>query len=116
VPPVSDEDVARKVERVEKLRQQVADANAKRLENERAQTNSIQFAQLEAEEARLELELTRAKSASTVSAAKSGASAPLDAAKASMEAAVAAQKEEKKLQGADSPSTPVSATTTSEGS
>lgn len=116
MPQVSDEEVQRKVEAVEKLRQQVADAEAKRLDNEASQSNAIQLQQLEAEEARLQLELTRAKSASTVTAAREGASAPLDSAKASMEAAVAAQKEEAKLAEADKASNPASATTTSEGS
>ena len=113
---VSDEDVARKVASVEKLRQQVADAESKRLDNERSQTNAIQLRQLEAEEARLQLELTRAKATSTVASAREGASAPLDAATANMEAAVAAQKEEQKLSGSDARSNPASAVTTSEGS
>lgn len=116
MPQVSDEAVEAKAAQVKKLRRQVAEAEAKRIDNERGQSNSIQMAQLEAEEAQLQLQLTRAKNASTVTAAKEGVSAPLDAARASMEAAVEAQKEEEKLIKADKVSTPVSTTTTSEGS
>lgn len=113
---VSDEDVAAEVQAVERLRQQLADSEAKRLDNERSQSNSIQMAQLKAERAQLELQLSRSRNASTATAAREGVSAPLDAARVNMEAAVAAQKEEEKLAKADKVSTPASATTTGEGS
>ncbi len=114
---VSDEEVQAEIAAVEKLREQLAAAEAKRLDNERSQTNAIQLTQLQAERARLELEVQRAQAAAKVGSAREGAAAPIEAAKDSMTADVAAQKEEQKLAKADSKaSTPASATTTGEGS
>ncbi len=114
---VSDEEVQAAIEDVEKLREQLAAAEAKRLDNERSQSNAIQLAQLNAEKERLTLEVQRAQEAAKVGNVREGASAPIEAAKDSMTAAVAAQKEEQKLAKADAKaSTPASATTTGEGS
>jgi hypothetical protein len=79
--PVSDADLAKKQERVARLRAQVEEANRTRITREQQQANTITMAQLDAEEARLEAELAAAKSASRVGAVKEGASGPLAAAK-----------------------------------
>lgn len=90
--PTSDEDLAKEQARVEKLRQQLADEEAKRVERERSLANDITLAQLQAEAAQLEARLAVAKEQGKVATVKDGAAAPLDAAKAQMEQAVAAQK------------------------
>lgn len=90
--PTSDEDLAKKADSVQKLREQVADAEAKRVERERSVSNDITMAQLESEEAALRARLAAAREASKVSTVKSGAEAPLAAAKEQMEAAVAQEQ------------------------
>jgi hypothetical protein len=90
--PTSDEDLQKQSERVQKLREQVADAEAKRVERESSLANDVTMAQLQAEEAALEARLAVAKEAGKVGNVKSGASAPLDAAKEQLKRAVA-QKE-----------------------
>lgn len=90
--PTSDEDLQKKQEHVEKLRQQLADEENKRVERETELSNDIAAGQLDAEAARLEAQLTAAKSANKVSAVKAGASAPIEAAKAEMATAVEQQK------------------------
>lgn len=89
--PTSDEEVQKKADRVAKLREQVANAEATRVDRERELSNDITMKNLEAEEAALEARLQVAKDASKVSVVKGGASAPLDAAKESMRLAVAQQ-------------------------
>lgn len=88
----SQEELAKKGEHVQKLREQVAAEEAKRLERESGLANEITAQQLDAEAARLEAQLAMAKQANRASAVKEGASGPLAAAKAEMEAAVAQQK------------------------
>lgn len=79
--PPTDEEVAKKQERVAKLREQVETADRTRVQRERDQHNTILMEQLNAEEARLEAELAASKSSSTVTAVRSGASGPLAAAR-----------------------------------
>jgi acetylornithine/succinyldiaminopimelate/putrescine aminotransferase len=90
--PTSDEDLAKKADNVQKLREQVADAEAKRVERERAVSNDLTFAQLESEEAALRARLAAAREASKVTTVNSGAEAPLAAVKEQMEAAVAREQ------------------------
>lgn len=93
---VSDEDLAAQQAKVEKLRQQVEDAERTRLENERSQHNAIRMAELQAEEARLTAQLTEARAVATKTAAREGAAAPLEAARnaaaQAQEQAAAAEK------------------------
>lgn len=79
--PVSDADLAKKQERVARLRAQVEDAERTRTERERNQANAIVAAQLDAEEARLVAQLEAAKSAAKVGSVKEGAAGPLEAAR-----------------------------------
>jgi hypothetical protein len=102
--PVSDADLAKKQERVAKLRAQVEEAERTRVERERDQANTITMAQLDAEEARLQAQLDSAKAAGRVSTVKEGASGPLEAAREDLRIAEA--------QGAAANVTP----TTGEGS
>jgi len=88
----SDEELAKKAERVQKLREQVAAEEAKRLEREAGLSNDITAQRLDAEAARLEAQLAMAKQASKASTAKEGASAPLEAAKEEMKAALAVRE------------------------
>lgn len=90
--PTSDEDLQKEAERVQKLREQVSNAEAKRTERERELANDVTMTQLQAEAAALEARLAVAKEAGKVSSVKDGASAPLDAAKEQLRRAVA-QKE-----------------------
>lgn len=78
---VSDEDLAKQQARVEKLRQQVEDAERTRSIREREYANAITMEQLRAEEARLQSQLDAAKADARVSSVKEGASGPLEAAR-----------------------------------
>jgi len=88
----SDEDLAKKADDIQKLREQVAAEEAKRVDRERAVTNDLTMAQLQSEEAALRARLASAREASKVTNIKSGAEAPLAAAQAQMEAAVAQEQ------------------------
>lgn len=90
--PTSDEDLAKKAEEVQKLREQVSDAEAMRVQRERDVSNELAMGQLEAEEAALRARLATAKAQSKVTAVKGGAAAPLDAVKEQMERSVAQQQ------------------------
>lgn len=79
--PVSDTDLAKKQERVAKLRAQVEEQERTRSQREREQANAITMAQLDAEEARLQAQLDAARAGSKVGAVKEGASGPLEAAR-----------------------------------
>lgn len=111
----TDEDVAALQEEVASLRQQVADAEAQRLERERAQHNNVQAARLKAEKEQLLLQLQRAKADATATAARDGVAPIIENARASMDAALAAQKNEQKLAKADEKAA-AAASTTGEGS
>lgn len=100
--PTTDEELQQKQDNLVKLRQQVADADSKRVEAEKGLSNDILAAQVDAETTRLEVQLAAAKAASSGSAAKGGASAPLQAAKDDMAVAVAQQKAAEKAANAAS--------------
>ncbi len=90
--PTTEEELQQKRERNAKLREQLAQEEAKRVEREVNLANDLTAAQLDAEEARLKAQLTDAKEAAKVANVKEGASAPLAAAKEEMQRAVEAQK------------------------
>lgn len=75
---ISDEEIGKRQSRVEKLREQVAAEEAKRIDREAGLSNDIAAAQLDAEEARLIAQLEAAKEANKVSAVKGGVSSVLD--------------------------------------
>lgn len=83
----SDEEVQTKQANVQKLREQVAAAEAQRVANETAVGNDIVMAQLDVEEARLQAQLAEAKSAATKTAVKEGTSTTMDALRADQAAA-----------------------------
>lgn len=89
--PTSDQDLRSKQEHVEKLRSQVAEANAHREERERSLANDVTAAQLDTEAARLEAELIRSREMAKAGTVKLAAS-PLASAQADMKAAVEARK------------------------
>lgn len=90
--PTSDEDLQAKSDEVQKLREQVAEEEAKREAREVELSNDVTMTQLQAEEANLQARLTLAKQAGKAGSVKSGAAAPLDAAKEQMRVAVEQQK------------------------
>lgn len=90
--PTSDEDLEKQGDKVAKLREKVAQAEAERIEREAAAGNELTMLALQAEEERLSAQLLVSQNAKKVSSVKEGADAPLAAAKAQMEAAVAARK------------------------
>jgi hypothetical protein len=90
--PLSEEDLQKKRDRADKLREQIAQAEAEASANVQAQANEVEGAQLDAEVARLETQLARAKAAAKVTVARSGASGPLAAAKDQLAAAEAARE------------------------
>jgi hypothetical protein len=81
---VTDEDLAKQQATVEKLREQVADAERTRLDRERSQHNAIRMAELQAEEARLTAQLASARDAAKAGSVQQGAAAPLEAARADL--------------------------------
>lgn len=84
--PTSDEDLQKKQAHVQKLRQQLAAAEASRTAREAELANDVTAAQLDAEAARLEADLASAKDLAKVGSVKAAAAAPLDAARAAMKA------------------------------
>ena len=90
--PTSDEELQRKAEAVQKLREQVAEAEAQREQRELDTANDVTMTQLEAEEAVLRARLTQAKESAKVASVKSGVEAPLSAAKEQLKTALAQQK------------------------
>ncbi len=90
--PTSDEEVAAERQRVEKLRNQLAEARGVRVERENAQTNDIKAARLRAEAAGLEAELAEAREAAKVGNVRSGSAEIIDTAKEAEKAAEAASK------------------------
>jgi hypothetical protein len=117
--PTSDEDLQAQADKVQKMREQVADAEANRQTRELELSNDIAMTQLKAEEAQLSARLTVAKNQGKVSSVKAGADAPLSAAKAQLEASVAAQKAAEKDPETAAPTavvpTPAPAADTEEG-
>lgn len=90
--PTSDEELQRKAEAVQKLREQVTEAEAQREQRELDTANDVTMTQLEAEEAALRARLAQAKEAGKVASVKSGVEAPLNAAKEQLKANLARQK------------------------
>lgn len=85
--PTSDKDVAAERKRVEKLRDELANATATRVERENAQTNDIKVARLKAEGAALEAELEAAREAAKVSSVRQGVAGVIDPAREAESAA-----------------------------
>lgn len=100
--PTTDEELQQKQENVAKLRQQVADANAKREINVKELSNDFIAQQLDVEQARLEIQLAEALANSTAKAAKAGAADLLQNSKDEMAAAVAQQKAAEEAAGSGS--------------
>ena len=94
--PTSDEDLQKEMDRVQKLREQVADAEAKRVSRERELANDVTMNQLQAEAAQLEARLTVQSDSSKVANVKSGAAAPIEATKEELKRAVAMRDAAKK--------------------
>lgn len=88
----TEDDLRKQRDRVDKLREQLAQENAKLVAGVQDQQNEVEMAQLKAEEASLLAELAAAKDVSKKAAIKSGASLPLAQAKQQMEEAVAREK------------------------
>src|SRR3712207_3997498 len=88
----SQEDLDQKAADLQKLREQVADEEAKRVVREQEVANDVTMRQLEAEEAALRARLAVAKEQGKVSAVKEGAAAPLDAVKDQLAAAKAQER------------------------
>ena len=101
--PTSDEDLQAKSEEVKKLREQVANVEAERVQRERALANDVTMRQLEAEEAALKARLAVAenRNATIESGEESG---PLVSAQEAMERALAqeqAERERRELEEAE---------------
>jgi hypothetical protein len=76
--PTTDEELTKKGEQVQKLREQVAAAEAQRVSREAEVSNDIAMEQLKAEETRLQAQLDAAKNDSKASSVKAGAASVLD--------------------------------------
>ena len=79
---ITDEELDQKRQHVQKLRDQVAQEEAKRTEREADLVNDVTAAQLDAEATRLEAQLDEAKRLNKVGEVKRGASTVLEAIKA----------------------------------
>jgi hypothetical protein len=90
--PVSEDDLQKKRDANEKLREQIAAAEASAAERVADQNNQLEATQLDAERARLEARLQQAKAAAKVTAVKEGAAGPLAAVQDQLAAAEAAKK------------------------
>jgi hypothetical protein len=90
--PTSDEDLQAKRDEVSKLREQVANEEAKRLERERNLSNEVEAANLDAEAANLRAQLAAAKESAKVGTVRAGATAPIEAAREAMARAQAAEQ------------------------
>jgi predicted nucleic acid-binding Zn-ribbon protein len=90
--PITENDLQKKRDRLDKLREQIADAETTASAHVTDQAYQVEMAQLEAEEARLETQLARAKASAKVTVAKDGATGPLQAAKEQLAAAQAAKE------------------------
>ena len=84
---VTDEEILQKQERVAKLRNDIASAEATQAARVREQENTILATQLDAEAARLEAQLNVTKQNAKVASVKEGASLPLTQAKEELKAA-----------------------------
>jgi hypothetical protein len=86
---VSQDDLQKKRDKNERLREQIAAASAQASERVQEQSNTIEASQLDAETARLELQLAAAKEQAKVTVAREGAEGPLSAVQDQLEAAKA---------------------------
>lgn len=84
---VSEKDLEKKRQNNERLREQIAEAEATAAGRLQEQSRAIEGAQLDAEAARLKARLAAAKEAAKASAAKSGSEGPLSSVTAQLEAA-----------------------------
>ena len=89
--PISEEDLQKKREKADKLREQIAEAESTAASAVQDQSNVIEAAQLDGEIVRLETRLQQAKAAAKISVAKEGAAGPLAAVTEQLEAARAAK-------------------------
>lgn len=88
----TDKELATKRARVQKLREQLADAEAKRVAQEQDMSNDVLAAQLDAEAAQLEVQLAEAKRTSKVTVVREGVSSITDTARDDVAAAEAQAK------------------------
>lgn len=88
----SDEEIATKIEKADKLRAQILSAQQKQTSNVYGSANDVHSAQLDAEIVELESTLAAAKDGAKASNIKAGVSDSIDAAKARMTAATQAEK------------------------
>lgn len=86
---LTEKDLEQKRAKNERLREQIADAEAKAAAATQEQNLAIEAASLDAETARLEAQLAAAKEAAKVSNIRSGAAGPLAAAEEQLQAAQA---------------------------
>lgn len=89
---ISDEELDQRRARVEKLREQVAQEEAKRIEREADAANEITAAQLDAEATRLEAQLQMAKAANGAKAVSEGIATVTQPVKDEKASAVALQR------------------------
>lgn len=90
----TEKELDEKRQRNERLREQLAAEEAKRLTREAEVSNDVTAKNLDAEAARLEAQLAAAKETNKVAAVKSGAAAPIEAAQAQLDNATAFAKAE----------------------
>lgn len=88
----SDEDITTKIEKADKLRAQILEAQNKQTTAVVGQANEVLGAQLDAEIVELESTLAAAKDGAKASNVKAGVTDSIDAAKARMNAATKAEK------------------------
>lgn len=86
---LTEKDLEQKRSKNDKLREQIAEAEAKAAVQVQQKNMEIEAATLDAETARLEAQLARAREAAKVSVVAEGASGPLAAVTAQLEAAQA---------------------------
>jgi hypothetical protein len=91
---ITDEELDDKRQHAEKLREQVANEEAKRLTREAEGANALASAQLDAEIVRLEAQLATAKERNKVAAVKDGMAVPLEAVQTDLDNAKAHAKAE----------------------
>lgn len=90
--PTSEEELDAKRKRVEKLREDLANEEAKRTVREAGLSGDVQAAELDLEAARLEAQFAVAKNAGSASVMKAGSANLLQDAKDQMKEAAALQK------------------------
>jgi uncharacterized small protein (DUF1192 family) len=89
---LSDEELDKKREDLQALRDEIAQVNAERVQRDQQQSNAVVGAQLDAEAARLQAELAAAKATAKMTAPSEASNSPLEQAKTQMVNAEAARK------------------------